>query len=167
LLRISSVIFFLGRNCISVFKSIRGFGCILEWRRLRLTEAGLRYRPFRAHWFHSFPLTHVVCCGVYTLFYCALFWVRSRAYGVLVSIYNSKISSTGSLMFLLQVVQTVTTTWTTGGRVGVLFSLSFKHYGMRYSSLSDNHPDTSYWTLDVYNLFISRTVVADCQPWLS
>jgi hypothetical protein len=67
----SSILF--GSNCLSKFWSIRGNGCILEWRRLPLTKAGLRYWPFRAHWFESFRPTRVVCCGVNTLHIVLLF----------------------------------------------------------------------------------------------
>jgi hypothetical protein len=35
-------------------------------------------------------------------------------------------------MFLKEIVQIVTTTWTTGGTVGVLFTSRLKHGGMRY-----------------------------------
>jgi hypothetical protein len=43
-------------------------------------------------------------------------------------------SFSASSVFLEQVVQRVTTMWTTGGRVGVSFILPLKHRGIRYRS---------------------------------
>jgi hypothetical protein len=102
------------------------YGCILKWRRLPLTT-------FRLHWFESFWPTRIVC-----LFYCSFFCVSSSVYRVLISVYYSKISFTASSVFLeqvVQVVQRVTTTWTKGGRVGVLFFLPLRHLGIRYSCM--------------------------------
>jgi hypothetical protein len=51
-----------------------------------------------------------------------------------ISVCNNKISSIASSTFL-ELVKRVTTTWTTGGRVGVLFTSPLKHRGIRYSTL--------------------------------
>jgi hypothetical protein len=76
---------------------------------------------------------HVLCAVVLTHCYTVHFCVRSRVYRAVKSVYDRKISPTASLMFLEQVVHRVTTTWTTGRRVGVLFIALLKHRGIRFS----------------------------------
>jgi hypothetical protein len=44
------------------------------------------------------------------------------------NVYNNKVNSISFQMFLEQVEQRVTTTWTTGRQVGVLFTSPLKHY---------------------------------------
>jgi hypothetical protein len=61
---------------------------------------------------------HMLRAAVLTHYSTVQFCIRSRVYRAVISAYNRKISSIASSRSLEQVVQRVTTTWTTGGRVG-------------------------------------------------
>jgi hypothetical protein len=75
-----------------------------------------------------------MCCGVNTFLYCLL--LESYLQSTERCMQYNYIYNNNKTIFLEQVVQAITTTWTTGGRLGVLFTSPLKRHGTEYSEKS-------------------------------
>lgn len=116
-----------------------------------MPKASLRYRPFRIHCLKSFRSTCFVCCGVNTLLsscsskrihvyivlihcFCAIWWMISAISEVpAVSIIRAMWQQVSLKRCYSAQFSKITTTWSTGERVGVLFACPLKHREIRYS----------------------------------